>query len=42
MGNLVEPTERRHMDVPTGQNSHGWRDAWDGVVYGALAMLCEK
>jgi hypothetical protein len=26
MGNLVEPTERRYMDVPAGpQRSHGWR-----------------
>ena len=26
MSNLVEPTERRYMDVPAGpQRSHGWR-----------------
>jgi TonB family protein len=25
IGNLVEPTERLHMDVQAGLNSHGWR-----------------
>jgi len=30
IGNLVDPTERRHMDVPAGLTSHG-RGRADGT-----------